>query len=149
MITNVKVFKLHPDALIPTRNKITDAGLDLYALEDVFIPQGSTGKVKTGIAIEVPEGYVGRISDRSGMAAKGLIVGAGVIDAGYNGDHTVVLHNFSGSNTDKHIYVGYKVSKGDRIAQLVIYPIETPTVNLVHELWNSERGDSGWGSSGQ
>lgn len=153
-LKSVKVFKLNPEAKTPTRNKLTDAGLDLYATEDVFIPVGSTGKVKTGVAIEIPEGYVGRISDRSGMASKGLIVGAGVIDTGYSGDHTVVLHNFSHNyNTNPSCgpyneYIGYEVKKGDKIAQLVIYPIETPEVEVVEELWVSQRGNSGWGSSG-
>lgn len=154
---HIKVFKLNSETKIPTRNKRTDAGLDLYAVEDVFIPVGSTGKVKTGVAIEIPEGYVGRISDRSGMASKGLIVGAGVIDTGYSGDHTVVLHNFSGNQERKDLpgkgviyrgVIGYQVQKGDKIAQLVIYPIVTPEVQLVEELWISERGNTGWGSSG-
>lgn len=155
----VKVYKLDPDAKLPTRNKKTDAGLDLYAVEDIFIPVGQTGKVKTGVAVEIPVGYVGRISDRSGMASKGLIVGAGVIDAGYTGDHTVVLHNFNNKDLTSlfmngwHSYkpetlTGYKVSKGDKIAQLVIYPVETPEVEVVEELWISERGNTGWGSSG-
>ena len=136
----VKIFKLDKDAILPTRNKKTDAGLDLYAAENICIPLGTTKKVKTGIAIEIPIGYVGRISDRSGIASKGLIVGAGVIDAGYTGDHTVVLHNFSADGF-------YGVNKGDKIAQLIIYPVETPEIELVEELWISERGNNGWGSS--
>ena len=146
-MTKIKVFKLDPEAKTPTRNKKTDAGLDLYAAETVFIPVGTTGKVKTGVAIEVPEGYVGRISDRSGMASKGLIVGAGVIDTGYSGDHTVVLHNFS-ARQHEQFYDGYMVQKGDKIAQLVVYPVETPEVEIVEQIWTSERGNTGWGSSG-
>ena len=147
-MNKIKVFKLDPDATVPTRHKTTDAGLDLYALEDTYIALGTTGKVKTGVAIEVPPGYVGRISDRSGMAAKGLIVGAGVIDAGYSGDHTVVLHNFSAINQKQYLD-GYLVKKGDKIAQLVVYLIETPEVQVVEQLWISERGNTGWGSSGK
>ncbi len=144
----VKVFKLDKDTKLPTRNKKTDAGLDLYAVEDVVIRVGTTAKVKTGIAIEIPVGYVGRISDRSGMGSKGFIVGAGVIDAGYTGDHTVVLHNFSAINYHEHEGYSYRINKGDKIAQLVIYPVETPEIEVVEELWTSERGNTGWGSSG-
>lgn len=146
-MNKVKVFKLDPEATTPTRNKKTDAGLDLYAVEDMYIGVGETAKIRTGVAIEIPEGYVGRISDRSGMASKGLAVGAGVIDTGYTGDHTVVLHNVTNKSSWKNGY-GYEVKKGDKIAQLVVYPIVTPEVELVEELWVSERGNTGWGSSG-
>lgn len=146
---NINVFKLNPEAKLPKRNLSTDCGLDLYAVEDVFIPKGTTGKIRTGIAMDIPNGYVGRISDRSGMASKGLIVGAGVIDPGYSGDFTVVLHNFS--NDSKYEiygnYNGYEVKKGDKIAQVLIYKVETPYVCEVNELWVKERGDTGWGSS--
>jgi dUTP pyrophosphatase len=146
-MNKVKVFKLDPDAKVPTRNKSTDAGLDLYAAETVYIPKGATARIKTGVAIEIPEGYVGRISDRSGMAAKGLAVGAGVIDTGYTGDHTVVLHNVS-NETSWSNGSGYQVNKGDKIAQLIIYPIVTPEVEVVELIWTSERGAAGFGSSG-
>jgi dUTP pyrophosphatase len=143
-MNKVKVFKLGTGGKLPTRNKTTDAGLDLYAAEDMFILVGSTGKVKTDIAIEIPEGYMGKIYDRSGMAVKGFILGAGVIDCGYSGDCTIILHNFSARNS----IGGYQINKGDKIAQMVISKIETPLVVQTDKLWTSERGDSGFGSSG-
>lgn len=158
-MNKIKVFKLSPEAKTPSRNKKTDAGLDLYALETVFIPIGTTAKIPTGVAIEIPEGYVGRVCDRSGMALKGLIVGAGVIDTGYTGDCSVVLHNFNAKTLtslflEEGAYkpqelTGYMVNAGDKIAQIMIFKIETPEVEIVEELWISERGSSGFGSSGQ
>lgn len=145
-MNKVKIFKLDPEAKIPTRNKSTDAGLDLYAAEDMFIPKGTTRRIKTGIAIEIPEGYVGKVSDRSGMAFKGLIVGAGIIDTGYTGDCSVVLHNFNADST--YSFGVYTVKKGDKIAQILISKVETPQVEITEELWTSERGSEGFGSSG-
>lgn len=164
------VKKLNPEAKLPTRSNPNDAGLDLYALEDVFILQGKTARIPTGIAVHIHPGHVGLVRDRSGLASKGLIVGAGVVDAGYAGDVSVVLHNFS-NGTDTHpshftheysgpmtyssqartIYTpGYQVRKGDKIAQMLIQKIETPAVDEVSHDWdNSSRGKKGFGSSGR
>lgn len=144
----LQVYKLNTDATLPTRNKTTDAGLDLYALEDVIITIGSTAVVKTGVAINIPEGYIGKIEDRSSMAAKGLRTGGGVVDAGYSGDVSVVLHNFSACNGTMFDRF-YLIKRGNKIAQMVIYKVETPEIQEVNELWTSERGLYGFGSSGQ
>lgn len=144
---NIKVYKLNSEATLPTRNKSADAGLDLYSLEDILIKVGTTVVVKTGVAINIPEGYMGKIEDRSSMAAKGLRTGGGVVDAGYSGDVSVVLHNFSGSNVT--MFDGlYQIRRGDKIAQMVIHKVETPQVEEVDRLWSSERGLYGFGSSG-
>jgi dUTP pyrophosphatase len=148
----LQVKKLSPDARLPERNLPTDAGLDLFANESVFIPQGETRKIMTGIAVNIESGYRGQIKDRSSMAVKGLKCGAGVIDVGYNGDCSVVLHNFSHDhfNFDSvfgEYRKGYVVNKGDKIAQLVISKVETPAVEEVGQLWESERGIKGFGSS--
>lgn len=153
-LRELQVLKLFDDAILPTRGREFDAGLDLYALEDQFIEIQTTAKVKTGIAINVPPNYVGKIEDRSGLASKGLRTGGGVVDHGYNGDVTVVLHNLTNddivrnSTTNGRFAHGYEIKKGDRIAQLLLYPIETPVVQQVHELWTSERSAKGFGSSG-
>lgn len=156
-MNNIQVFKLNKDATLPTRNKSTDAGLDIYALESAFVLPGETVKIKTGIAINVPEGFVAKIEDRSGLAAKGLRTGGGVIDFGYNGDVTVVMHNISNIThlkldidhtiADKSEF-GYRIEKGDKIAQVLLYKVETPQVEEVTELWTSERGNKGFASSG-
>lgn len=149
----LKVFKLHKEAKLPTRNKKTDAGLDLYALADIFLPYGTTRIIPTGVAIEIPEGFVGKIEDRSGMAAKGLRTGAGVIDTGYAGEVGVVLHNLTCEKDYLTIMEstmsGYQIKRGDKIAQILLYRVETPDVIEVEELWTSERGSAGYGSSGR
>lgn len=147
---SVDFFKFHEDAKPPQRNKITDAGLDLYALMDTFIPLNETIVVRTGVGINIPDGYVGLIHDRSSMAAKGLAVGGGVIDAGYAGEVSVIMHNLTHNKGGNFIgQHGYWVYKGDKIAQLLIQKIETPQPTPKFTLWNSDRGDSGFGSSGR
>lgn len=145
-MNKVQVFKLDPNAIIPTRNLSTDAGLDLYALEDTLMYAGATRVIKTGIAINIPEGYVGLIKDRSSMAIRKFTVGAGVLDAGYSGDVSIVLHY---SQIEVPGFYPYQIKKGDRIAQLLIQKIETPEVEEVQELWTSVRGDTKFGSSGR
>lgn len=157
-IWEVRAFKLSENATLPSRTHMTDAGLDLYSAEDVFIPVGSTQLVKTNIAMEIPEGFVGKIEGRSSMNLKGIMTSGGVIDSGYNGDLGVVLNNFSCKNDkdpnfDYHelpsLTMGYKIKKGDKIAQLLIYRIQTPEVVETKELWQSQRGNKGFGSSGK
>lgn len=140
--------KLDEAATAPTRYNVDDAGLDIYSLRDVFIPHGSTKVVSTGIALKVPVGYVGKIFDRSSMGLKGLAVGAGVVDSGYNGEISIVFHNLT--NKEEHDFKdspGYWVKGGDKIAQLCLIPVATPSPVEVFELWDSERGNKGWGSS--
>lgn len=145
---NVKVFKLSPLAKTPTRTNPTDAGLDIYAIETTFIATGKTVVVKTGVAINIPEGFIGKIEDRSSLASKGLRTGAGVVDAGYTGEVGVVMHNLNNTDGASHHGRGYLIEKGQKIAQVVIYKVETPEVEEVSELWSSERGSNGFGSSG-
>lgn len=147
----IVVYKLHEDATIPTRNLPTDAGLDLYALEDTFIEVGTTATIKTGVTLNIHVGYSGRICDRSSMAKKGLTVGGGVIDAGYSGDFSVVLHNltYTEDSDIMHRLHGYWVRKGDKIAQLVIFPVVTPQPLEIASRWVSERSDKSFGSSGR
>jgi dUTP pyrophosphatase len=138
----LKVKKLAPEAIIPTKANKTDAGYDLYALEDVEIPAVNHKLIKTGISMAIPAGYVGLIWPRSGLAYKnGLDVFAGVIDAGYRGDVGVILYN---SRVTDH----YQVKKGDRIAQIVFQKIKGFNLIEVDDLDESQRGEGGFGSSG-
>lgn len=147
MKNEILTYKLNPEATLPTRNHSWDAGLDLYALESIFIPVGKTIKVSTGIALLIEEGHVGKIEGRSSMNVKGLLTSGGVIDAGYNGEVGVVLTNLN-NTTDTYIgTLGYWVKKGDKVAQLLVYDVVTPKVTETKELWNSERGSKGFGSS--
>jgi dUTP pyrophosphatase len=138
----IKIKKLHELALIPKRNTSTDAGADLYSVQDLVIPPLSRALVSTGISIEIPEGFYGRIAPRSGLAVKnGIDVLAGVCDSSYRGEIKVVL-----INTDTEI--PFEVTYGDKIAQLIIEQHFNFNFIEVEELDSSERGESGFGSSG-
>ena len=137
----VPVKKLDPAATVPTKANDTDAGYDLYALEDCEIGANNHKLIKTGISMAIPKGYVGLIWPRSGLAYKhGLDVFAGVIDAGYRGDVGVLLYN---SRLDH-----YKINKGDRIAQILFQKIEDFDLVETDNLDDSARGVGGFGSSG-
>ena len=133
--------RLTEEAILPTRAHADDAGMDLYGLEDALIaPQ--TGKlVRTGIAMEIAQGHVGLIADRSSMAKKGVKTAGGVIDAGYRGEIQVVLWNLSREEV--------RIARGERIAQMLILPIATPAIREVAELTETKRGSNGFGSTGK
>jgi dUTP pyrophosphatase len=134
-------MRLVQDATLPTRAHPDDAGLDLYALEDVLL-LGSEGKVaRTGIALAVPQGHVGLIADRSSLAKRGVKTAGGVIDAGYRGEILVCLWNLSGAEI--------QLRRGERIAQLLICPVATPAVLETHTLNETSRGVNGFGSTGK
>lgn len=147
-MNKVEVFLLDKAATVPTRNHSGDAGLDLYALETTMIRLGETSIVKTGVAVKVPEGYVGLVRERSSIGKKGLKVAGGVIDAGYSGDISVLLMNISNKD-EGWDFPYYCVKAGERIAQLILIPISTPEPIVVDELWESNRGDKAFGSSGK
>ena len=135
------VKKLDPGAIIPTKANRSDAGYDLYALNGTIIDKHTHKLIKTGISMAIPEGYVGLIWPRSGMAYKyGLDVFAGVIDSGYRGDIGVILYNSQ--------YNSYEINKGDRIAQILIQKVEDFDLVEVEDLDSTERNSGGFGSSG-
>ena len=140
----LRVQRLDPRATLPTRAYAHDAGLDLYALEPVALAPGQRASVRTGIAVEIPEGQAGLVLPRSGLAARhgiALVNAPGLIDAGYRGELQVLL-----LNTDRE--QRFTLGAGDRIAQLVLIAVATPAVLEVDELSDSERGVGGFGSSG-
>jgi dUTP pyrophosphatase len=140
----LRVVKLDPDAILPTRAYAHDAGLDLYALDPVTLEAGERASVRTGIAVEIPSGHAGLVLPRSGLAARhgiALVNAPGLIDAGYRGELQVLL-----LNTDRQD--ACTLAAGDRIAQLVLVAVATPGVVEVQELSASERGSGGFGSSG-
>ena len=139
--SDVRVKKLNDSATIPTKANHLDAGWDLYSTEQVLIESNERTIVKTGIALHIPDRYVGLIWPRSGMAVKyGIDVFAGVSDAGYRGEVGVCLYNSS----DKDFYV----QKGDRIAQILFQKVSQHNMIEVQSLEDSERGEGGFGSSG-
>lgn len=144
----IEVYKHSEKAIIPTRAHLTDAGLDLYLLNDTFIPMLSTMTLGTGISLRVPDGNVGKIEDRSSLAASGLRTGGGVIDANYSGEIKVVMHNFSNNNSYHGGEYGKMLKAGEKIAQLLIYKVNTTGVMQTQFIWDSSRGSSGFGSTG-
>ncbi len=143
---NVRITKLSDKAVIPTYGSINAAGADLYACLDTKteIAPGQTVFVKTGIALEIPEGYVGLIYARSGLACKRGLAPAnkvGVIDSDYRGEIMVALHNHS----DKSEFL----ESGERIAQLVITPYIKADFELCDSLTDTKRGIGGFGSTGK
>tara|TARA_Y100001970_G_scaffold293482_1_gene440546 strand:+ start:4459 stop:4890 length:432 start_codon:yes stop_codon:yes gene_type:complete len=128
------------DAMMPKKGSKDAAGYDLYSNEGGRIAPGQTRLFDTGISFKVPIGTYGRIAPRSGLSKKGIMVNAGVIDRDYTGPVKIMLHNLSNDT--------YEVKKDDRIAQLILEKIETPEMILVDNLDNTERGSSGFGSTG-
>ena len=146
----MKVKKLNKEAIMPEKSHPTDAGYDICSIEDITVPATGRIVISTGIALDIPtsptpipmEIYV-RVAPRSGMAIKhGIDVFAGVVDLGYKGEVKVCLYN----STTKD----YEVKKGDRIAQLIptLIPRFGP-LEEVTDLEESDRGDKGFGSTGQ
>lgn len=131
--------KLHKDAQFK-KPRNGDAGYDLRAVGSYQIPSTPV-MVSTGIALEIPEGHVGLIKERSSMGKRGVAVRGGVIDSSYRGEVKVLLQVVGGDD--------YNVNNGDKIAQLVIIPVSTPELAEVDELGNTERGNDGFGSTGR
>ena len=141
MDRKINFKKLYGGVYTPTKSNTTDAGYDLYSVNDVAIPKGYHALINTGIAIEIPKGYVGLIWDRSSLGVKGIHRHAGVIDCGYTGEVKVCLHNTSA--------VTYDIKKGDRIAQLIIQEAPHYELNEVQELGETDRSVGGFGSTGR
>jgi dUTP pyrophosphatase len=140
----LQVRRLDPRAVLPTRAYSGDAGLDLYALEDGILGPGERASVRTGVAVEIPEGQAGLVLPRSGLARRhgiSVVNAPGLVDAGYRGEIEVLL-----LNTDRAS--SFSIAAGDRIAQLVIVSVQTPEVVEVEALALSQRGSAGFGSSG-
>ena len=137
----IQIKKVHPEAKLPERAHASDAGLDLFILDDVVLEKGSTVVLGTGIAMAIPDGYVGLIWDKSGLAAKnGLTCLGGVIDSGYRGEIMVTLANLG---TD-----AYTITKHQKIAQLLIQEVALPKLEEVEELDETSRGENRFGSTG-
>lgn len=143
MLPTINVKLLNEDAKIPTKAHDSDAGWDLYAAEDMKIPNGMRKTIKTGVSIAIPDGYSGLIWPRSGLSVKfGVDVLAGVVDTGYRGEIMVCL-----LNTDHSSWV--EIKKGDRIAQILFQEVPKFKLYQVAELDDTERAEGGFGSSGK
>jgi dUTP pyrophosphatase len=137
----VQVKLLNDIAKLPTRANEYDAGFDLYATVDTIIPSKQRKIIHTGIALEMPQHLAGLIWPRSGLSVKsGIDVLAGVVDSGYRGEIMVCLYNTSDENVQIHC--------GDRIAQIIFQEVPRVSLSLSESLGSSQRGSSGFGSSG-
>ena len=145
-MTKVNIKKLNEKATIPTYGSEFSAGADLYALADepITIAPHETVLVHTGVAMEIPTGYVGLVFARSGLATKRALAPAnkvGVIDSDYRGEIMVALHN--------HGSEAKTIENGERIAQIVLVPYLTAEFDEVDELTDTVRGEGGFGSTGR
>jgi len=143
----VKFLKTHPDAVLPERNHkdglTGDSGYDVTAVEDIVIPSKEAAVVPVGLKLAyLPPGFWIRIESRSGLQFKhGLQAFNGIIDNQYRGDMGIRILNHS--DTD------YTVKKGDRVAQLVIYPLIALDSDFAEQVHETKRGENGFGSSGK
>ena len=140
----LKFKKINPDAIIPAYAHPSDAGMDIRSVEDLTIPAGKRALVHTGLVMALPPMYEAQVRPRSGLALKhGITVlnTPGTIDAGYRGEVGVILANFGDED--------FKVSKGDKIAQVVIAPVTQPDeIVEIEEIDETDRGAGGFGSTG-
>ena len=172
---NVKIKRLHPDAVIPRYAHEGDAGFDLVAAADVIIEPGETALIPTGIAVELPPGYELQVRPRSGITLRTkLRVQLGTVDSNYRGEVGVIVDNVAQSvyttedwnfniectdvyntidnneiESDNWTPIGtYIIRKGEKIAQAVINPVEQAHFIEVDKLDETERGSDGFGSTG-
>lgn len=133
---------LDKGAYMPVRAHLTDAGLDLRTPIDVIVPKGGSVSIDTGVHVELPKGYYGKLESKSGLNVKHSVVSlGGTIDEPYRGSIVAKLYNFG--NED------YQFNAGDKVVQMVIQPYIAPDLQIVDSLDETDRGSDGFGSSGR
>ncbi len=137
----IKVKKLYEDVKLPSYSHPGDVGLDMYSRESITLSPGDQHIFFVGFALEFPEGYAAIVKDKSGMAKKGLHTMGGVYDAGYRGEYNVQLMNVGKE--------AYTVEIGDKIAQLILFPVTIATLEEADTLSESVRGEGRFGSTGK
>ena len=136
----LRVKRIRPDAKIPVYLHPGDAGMDLFSCVDEVIAAGEVKAVPTGIQMAIPEGYVGLVWDKSGISLKGVHRLAGVVDSGYRGEIRAVMVNLG-----KEPFI---ISKGMKIAQMLIQPVQAVRIVEAENLDDTTRGEGGFGSTG-
>lgn len=139
----IPLLRLDPELPFPGHARPGDAGVDLPAREAVVLAPGERRLVPTGLAVAIPDGYVGLVAPRSGLALRSgisIVNAPGVVDSGYRGELAIILVNL-GSET-------VSIQRGDRIAQLVVVPVAAVEFVVVDALETTDRGESGFGSTG-
>jgi dUTP pyrophosphatase len=138
------IKRLDADLPLPAYGRPGDAGLDLLAAEDVNLEPGERAAVRTGVAVAIPDGYAGFVHARSGRAMReglALVNAPGLIDSGYRGEIKVIVVNLDGESS-------LSIKRGDKVAQLVVQAVGEAELEEVDELPSSERGEGGFGSTG-
>lgn len=139
----IKIKKLYNDTKIPEYAHTGDVGMDMFSREETTILYPGERKIFfTGFAMSFPNGYAAIVKDKSSLPAKfGIHTMGGVFDAGYRGEYNAQLINLGNESVT--------IEKGQKIAQLIIFPVEIPTITEVNELSKSERGHGNFGSTGK
>ena len=132
---------LDKGAFKPERVHDDDAGYDLRTPIPLYLPAHGSTTVDSGVHVQIPSGYVGILKSKSGLNVKHDIIGTGTVDAGYTGSVRVKLYNLGDHD--------YHFDAGDKIIQIVFYPIYTPELEVVESLEETERGENGFGSTGR
>lgn len=141
MNVKIKIKKLHPDAKMPHRGTADAAGFDLYATKSVTLRNGVPEMVPTGLAFEIPKGYVGVVYSRSSSAKSGLIITPLLVDADYRGEVFVLVNRINDAPRE--------ILAGDRVAQIRIEKLVDTEYEWAEELSETERGSGGYGSTGR
>jgi dUTP pyrophosphatase len=138
----VKIKKIHPNAILPTKGTDGAACYDIYALEDTYISVDQVARVRTGLAFEIPKGYEMEIRSRSGLASRGVIItnSPGTLDSDFRGELLILLSS---------IDIPYEIKAGDRIAQFKINRVLPVEFQVVDKLSSTTRGENGYGSTGR
>lgn len=139
----LRIIRIKSDAITPKYAHADDSGMDLHSTDEAVIEPNESKLIKTGIKLELPPNTEAQIRPRSGLALKNgisVLNTPGTIDEGYRGEIGVILIN--------HSKKSFSVSKGMRIAQMIIAPIIRPIIEEVKDLSNTERGSGGFGSTG-
>lgn len=163
-MNTIQIKLLPNNTKVPVRANATDAGMDVFATEDILIKPMQTHILPLGFQMAIPEGYEATIRQRSGITSRtNLHIELGTIDSPYRGEVGAIVRNISMvSAHEESIYTldkapdqeqrtaphSYQILKGDKIAQIVISPIVTPSIQIVDELNETARGTNGFGSTG-
>ena len=137
----LRIVRIDEKAQLPVRKSAGAAGFDLYSSAAAIIPAGQCAKMSTGLKMQIPRGYYGKIESRSSLVLQDLAVQAGVIDSDYRGEVLVILRNYGTQDAF--------LEAGERIAQIVLVAIGTPNVLEVEMLDSTQRGEGGFGSTGK
>ncbi len=143
-MTTLQIRRLDASIALPAYQHDGDAGLDLCAAQDASIAPGERAVIGTGIAVAIPDGFVGLVVPRSGLAVRAglsMVNTPGIVDSGYRGEVKIALINHD-------LREAIVIARGERIAQLVITPVASVTIEEVDELSTTVRGEGGFGSTG-